>query len=66
MILKIRYLLFLYLVLTGRPTFGLLPLVVHVVKLSHSVHQVVHAGQVGSHADLKLVHGLVPSHGVET
>ena len=33
--------------------------------ITHSVHQVVHTGQVGSHADLKLVHRLISTHGVE-
>ena len=35
------------------------------VELPHAVHQVVHAGEVGAHADLVLLHGLVAAHHVE-
>ena len=33
---------------------------------THSVHQIVHAGEVRPHADLELVHGLLAADGVET
>ena len=32
---------------------------------THSVHQIVHAGEVRPHADLELVHGLLAADGVE-
>ncbi len=33
--------------------------------LTHPVEVVVHAGEIGPHADVELLHGLVPAHRVE-
>jgi hypothetical protein len=37
----------------------------NVFMLTHPVEVVVHAGEIGPHADVELLHGLVPAHRVE-